>query len=49
MGALYWSVPGACESQFKDVDLSGGFGLTLTAYTALANVHIFKHGDMVAL
>jgi hypothetical protein len=37
IGAPLPPEPGAHVSQFKDVDLSGGFGLTLTAYTALAS------------
>jgi hypothetical protein len=49
IGALFPAEPGAYVSQFKDVDLSGGFGLTLTAYMALANVHIPNHANVVVV
>lgn len=34
-GALICPVPGEGMSQFSDMDLKGGFGLTLTAYSRL--------------
>jgi hypothetical protein len=49
IGALCCPVPGGCASQFKDVDRSGGFGLTLTAYVVLAKVPLSECAGLVVV